>query len=546
MIFIGSGTPGVSSASSRAIARVGGGAVTLWAMVPVVLLAAAGATAAPARPDDRGLIAQGRYVALAADCVGCHSVAGGPPYAGGTPLKSPFGTLFGSNITPDVQTGIGSWTRTEFDKALRLGIGKGGKYLYPAMPYDAYTKMTQPDMDALWAYLRSVPAVRNVPPADTLPFPFTVRSGLAVWQRLYFTPGPFVPDTARNATWNRGAYLVQALAHCSDCHTPRNFAQGPEMQHLLGGAEIEGWYAPDISGDAHSGLANLSVNELAGFLQSGVLPGNAKAFGPMQEAVHDSLRFLTAADDQAIAHYLKEQPAAHTPETASRPHDVRLGAGQLVYDNDCASCHGAAGKGRPGSVPGLADNDSVTAAEPYNVITALLQGFDPQQSWGPMPAFATTLSDEQIADVANYVRAAWGNGATPNATSGMVAAWRKSADAPKDESHALMCPDIAADAEQPALQAGPVALKQAASSPARMADLVAGYRQVRPDSSTAQVIEALSAGYCRAVAADPISATRMSAELIDFAQRIAVVLVPRAPAATPVSGSAARRGTPDP
>jgi mono/diheme cytochrome c family protein len=513
-------------------------------MIPVSLLVSAAALAAGGKPVDLALVARGRYVALAADCAGCHSVPGGQPYAGGTPLKSPFGTLYGSNITPDVRTGIGSWTRTEFDRAMRLGIGKGEKYLYPAMPYDAYTKMTVADMDALWAYLHTVPAVSHEPPADTLPFPFTIRSGIAVWQRLYFTPGPFVADSARGPQWNRGAYLVQALAHCSDCHTPRNLAQGPEMQHLLGGADIEGWYAPDISGDAQSSLANLSVSQLTRFLKTGVLPDNAKAFGPMQEAVHDSLRFLAEPDLQAMARYLEEQPGTQTPETAGRAEWVRAGAGRQVYENDCSSCHGDDGKGRPGSVPGLAGNASIAAGEPYNVISALLEGFDPQQSWGPMPAFAATLSDTQIADVTNYVRGAWNNGAAPNATPSMVSAWRRSADVPKDESHALLCPDLAAGVEKPALLAGTAALKQAASSRARMTELVASYRLARPDSSTTEVMDALSAAYCRAVATDPISATRMSAELMAFAQRVAVVLV--APTSTPsVSGSSAPPGNPD-
>lgn len=505
------------------------GRPALLALISLSLLSAASAMAgtrpAGAPSTDLALIAQGRYVSLAADCLACHQGPGGKPYAGGTPLKSAFGTLYGPNITPDNQTGIGSWTRGEFDKALRLGIGKGGRYLYPAMPYDAYTKMTEADMDALWAYLRSVPAVRNTPPDNTLPFPLTIRSGLAVWQRLYFKPGPFVADPARDPQWNRGAYLVEALAHCSDCHTPRNMAQGLESEHLLGGAQIEGWYAPDISADAQSELGRLTASQLAAFLKTGVLKGNEKAFGPMQEAVHDSLRFLRDSDLQAMAHYLKNQANTNTPETANKARWVRLGDGQLVYENNCSSCHGADGKGRAGSVPALAGNNSVTAAEPYNVIDAVLQGFDPEQSWGPMASFADTLSDDQIADVANYVRSAWGNGATPNATPWMVGTWRKQADAPKDESHALLCPVLPADVEQPALDAGPAALKRAAADPAAMSSLVASYRLARPRSSTAQVIEALSAGYCRAVASDPISATRMSAELIAFAQRIAVTAV---------------------
>jgi mono/diheme cytochrome c family protein len=221
----------------------------------------AGAKAPPANGDS--LVEHGRYVSLAADCMSCHTAQGGKPFAGGYPLKSDFGIIYGPNITQDVETGIGSWTRADFERALRQGRSKDGSYLYPAMPYDAYTKLTAADLDALWAYMRTVPAVHNVPPKNTLPFPLTVRSGLAVWQGVYFKPGPFVPDAKKDAEWNRGAYLVEALAHCTDCHTPRNLAQGPETQHRLAGATISGWYAPDISNDATSTLNRWTADQPA-------------------------------------------------------------------------------------------------------------------------------------------------------------------------------------------------------------------------------------------------------------------------------------------
>ena len=474
-----------------------------------------------------GLVARGKYLALAADCNSCHAAPGGKPYSGGTPLKSEFGIIYGPNITQDVQTGIGSWTKADFEGALRQGRGKGGTYLYPAMPYDAYTKLTAADLDALWAYMRTVPAVSNVPPKNTLPFPLNVRSGLAVWQGLYFKPGPFVPVTGKGASWNRGAYLVQALAHCSDCHTPRNLAQGPESQHLLAGAKIEGWYAPDISSDANSKLNKWNVDQLAKFLKTGTMPGNSKAVGPMAEAVHDSLRMLKDADLQAMAVYLKDQPTVAQTEASSKARlpDSRLADGKLVYENNCSSCHQNNGKGLAGSVPGLAGNDSVTASEPYNVVMALLEGFPPQGTWGAMGSFANALTDDQIADVTNYVRTSWGNDAVPNATPWSVSSWRKNANPPAaGQSQALLCPSLSTEVLQPALSAGPSALKQAAGDRGRMSKLVVDYRSARPSTSNAQVIEALSTAYCRAVAADHLSDARVSAQIADFAQRAAVAI----------------------
>jgi mono/diheme cytochrome c family protein len=483
------------------------------------------AKAAPTPGDP--LAARGKYISIAADCMACHTAPGGEPYAGGQPLKSNLGTLYGPNITPDAQTGIGTWTKEDFDKALRLGIAKDGSYLYPAMPYDAYTKLTADDMDALWAFMRTVKAVNHTPPKNTLPFPFTVRSGLAVWQSAYFTPGPFVPHKDKGAVWNRGAYLIEALAHCSDCHTPRNLAQGLESQHLLAGAQISGWYAPDISVDANSKLKNWSTEELAGYLKTGTTPDNAKAVGPMAETIHDSLRFLKDSDLTAMAVYLKDQPTTAATVTASKaklPAD-RLAAGKQVYEDNCSSCHHSDGKGLMGSVPALAKDDSVTSAEPYNVIMAILEGFPPQGSWGAMASFANSLSDDQIADVTNYVRTAWNNGAVPNATPWAVGTWRKNAVVRSgNEDHALLCPSLATDVLAPALAEKPENLKKAAGDRAQMAKLVSDYKTARPKSSNGQVIEALSTAYCRAVAADPISEARVSAQIASFAQRTAIAL----------------------
>jgi mono/diheme cytochrome c family protein len=508
-------------------------AACLWLTATMVGAARAAAAAdAPANRDAaarpaaaRSQVARGEYVAIAADCKSCHTAPSGKPYAGGYPLKSPLGIIYGPNITPDPRTGIGSWSKEDFEKALRLGRSKDGSYLYPAMPYENYTKMSAADLDALWAYMRSVAPVANTPPKNTLPFPFDIRTGLAVWQRVYFKPGPFVPNGGKSGEWNRGAYLVQAMGHCNQCHTPRNMTEALEPQHALGGAQIEGWYAPDISNDAGSQITKWSTTELARFLKVGTTPGNAKVVGPMQEAVHDSLSRMTPADLNAIAVYLKDQPATQTEKpTQAKWAADRQALGKLVYENNCSGCHQSNGKGIPGTVPALAGDGAVTAREPYNVIMATLEGFAPHGSWGAMASFANALSDEQIADVTNYVRTAWGNDAIPNATPWGVTSWRKTADAPQNEAHAMLCPNLASDVVQPALRAGPDAIKQAASDGGKLSKLIGDYRTARPNTSPAQVVEALSTAYCKALASERISEVTMSVEVAEFTQRVAVAV----------------------
>ena len=381
--------------------------------------------------------------------------------------------------------------------------------------------MTAEDMHALWLYMRGLAPVHNVVPKNTLPFPLNVRSSLLVWQSLYFKPGEFEVDPRESAQWNRGAYLVEALGHCDQCHTPRNAAQGLRAGRALTGAEIEGWYAPDISGDASSKLREWSAQDLAHFFKTGSMPGNTTAAGPMQEVVHDSLSHMTDADLHAMAIYLKHQVSTSRPLAPSPVKWPRQADAQALYQQQCGACHQSDGKGIAGTVPALAHNDAVTAAEPSNLIMAMLEGFPANGSWGAMGSFAQSLTDEQIADVANYVRTAWGNAAAPNATPWAVSGWRKYAEAPQSGSRALLCPDLSAQVMKPALAAGPTLLKQAASERSKMTQLVHDYQAAVPTASSGEVIEALSTAYCRALADTAISEPRMSAQIADFAQRVA-------------------------
>lgn len=505
-----------------------------------VFASAACAAAAEPTPAERG-----KYIALAADCGSCHSAPGGRPFAGGAPLKTPFGKIYPPNITPDPKAGIGSWTEADFTRALREGVRKDGARLYPAMPYGSYTKMTDDDVGALWAYLRTVPAVKRVPPANTLVFPFNLRPGLAVWQAAYFKPGRFAPSPDKDAIWNRGAYLVDAMGHCGSCHTPRNIAQGLEKQRRLTGAQIEGWYAPDISSDPLSNLGTTSVDDLATFLKTGKSRGNVKSFGLMQEVVHDSLSHLGDDDIHAIAVYLKDQPGDARPQDSAQSEvpASELAAGKSLYEENCSGCHQSDGKGVAGKVPALAGNSAVTAREPYNVVMAMLEGFDPQGPWAAMASFASVLGDEQIAAVANYVRSAWGNKAQHAANEWSVGSLRavaqSGASAPRA---ALVCPILPRAAVQPALSLGLDELKQSATDHDKLERLVGTYVAARPRASTAEVIEAMSSAYCRAIASPTSATARVDASMADFSQQVADVLVQRAAASSAAPATSGKSG----
>lgn len=496
-------------------------------LLAIITLAALCTASVAAIADDRGA-----YVAQASDCASCHTMPGGKPFAGGTPLKTPFGVIYGSNITPDNATGIGDWSEADFERALRDGVRKDGRYLYPAMPYANYTKMTAADMHALWGYVHNLEPVRSTVPKNTLPFPLNVRRGVLLWQSLYFKPGGFTADPRESREWNRGAYLVEALGHCDQCHTPRNAAQGLRTDRELTGAQIEGWYAPDISSDALSKLRDWSEQDLTRFLKTGTMPGNTKAVGPMQEVVHESLSHLSDADLRAMVVYLKHQKATAGPVPAAPDKWPRQAAAAGLYQDHCGACHQNDGRGIDGTVPALKGDDVATAAAPSNVIMAMLEGFPPQGPWGAMGSFAHTLNDEQIADIANYVRTAWGNDAQPNATPWGVASLRKYAESPDGASdssaqataHALLCPDLDVAVIKPALAAGADSLQRAAVDRRKMVVLIRDYRSAVPKATAGEVIEALSTAYCRILAEKPMSEGRMSAQISDFAQRVAVGL----------------------
>jgi mono/diheme cytochrome c family protein len=365
---------------------------------------------------------KGQYLAQAGNCMACHTVRGGAGYAGGRAIASPFGTLYTSNITPDKATGIGNWSRDDFWRALHHGRGRDGRFLYPAFPYTSYTRMSRDDSDALFAYLQSLPPVNQPNRDHALRFPYNQRMLLALWRALYFKPGSFTPDPARDAQWNRGAYLVQGAGHCSACHSARN-ALGASLAPLaLEGGVIPAlaWYAPPLHG-GEQGLGSWSEADIAALLKTGVSP-RGTALGPMSEIVGRSLQYLNDSDISAISVYLKTLPApsseSSTASGAPRPEPAEaeriLKQGQKLYGSLCVDCHGGKGQGSAPDYPPLAGNHAIAGPQPLNAIRTVLNGgFPPSTTGNPypfgMPPFGPQLSDSEVAAVVSYVLNSWGN-----------------------------------------------------------------------------------------------------------------------------------------
>jgi mono/diheme cytochrome c family protein len=369
-------------------------------------------------------VERGEYLARAGDCVSCHTAPGGAPFAGGLRLDTPFGYMLSPNITPDNETGIGRWTGADFYRALHHGVNKRGQDMYPTMPYDFYTKVTRADVDAIYAYLRTVKPVRNAVTVNHLDFPFNVRMTMGVWRELYFNEGTYRPDPSKSASWNRGAYLVEGLGHCSDCHSPRNLLGGIEKSKQFQGALIDGWFALDLTSDIATGLGAWSVEDLATYFKTGVGKDKTTTLGPMAEVIRNSLSYLTDADRTAMAEYLKSLPPASTLRTGRVAPDATRARGAQLYTDNCAGCHQAQGRGVPNVFPPLAGNPVVLAQDPNDILKVVDRGIAARGNYIAMPAFNIQLTPQQVAEIANYVRTSWGNKAAANATSAMVAKLR--------------------------------------------------------------------------------------------------------------------------
>lgn len=476
------------------------------------------ASAAPLPTDQAALIARGKYLVDAADCMPCHSGPGHAPFSGGLVLNTPFGGLASPNITPDKTTGIGNWTDKQFWNAIHYGESPGSsylvfpKYIYPAMPYTSYTKLSYQDVMAMKAYLFSLSPVKVAQTPSTMMFPFNQRPVLLGWRLLFFRSGPMAMDPSWSEDIKKGAYLTEALGHCGECHTPRNIMSGLIADKSYAGAHIDSYYAPNISSDKTYGVGGWSQDDLVSYLYKGGNADKGSAFGPMADVVHHSMSQIPESDVQDIAMYLQTitKPRSTPPSPGS---DAALAqandVGAKVYAANCAGCHQANGSGRPPIIPGLAGNDSVTATEPTNVIGAVLNGLGPWNNGPAMPSFAAGLSDEEIAAVTNYVRTQWGNAGTANAKPADVMADRALAKVPAmadAAADAFGCPQVSRAGSATSLTnpgGGMMDIFDGATPqtlPNRTRALVATLKASDSTMTNATISDYLVAAYCPVVA----------------------------------------------
>jgi fructose 5-dehydrogenase cytochrome subunit len=402
-----------------------------------ILIAVAGSWTAAAHADEVAgsteLIKRGEYLATAADCGACHTAPHGKPFAGGLAISSPVGTIYSTNITPSVDHGIGRYTQEEFARAVRRGIRADGANLYPAMPYTSYSILTDEDVHALYSYFKQgVAAVEAQGPRTDLPFPMNIRISMQGWNLLFLNDHLFQPDPGQSAAWNRGKYLVEGAAHCSVCHTPRGFLMQERDGQAFAGGPVGAWYAPNITSDVNSGIGSWNQSDLVQYLQTGDARGKAQAAGDMGEAVEHSFQYLSQADVNAIATYVRTIPAIHDPaDLSSRfsfgraSSDLGLLRGKNGIRNDdgdptgaelfqanCGSCHSPFAQGsKDGYYPSLFSNSALGANNPSNLIATILNGVDRTTSKGQayMPGFSggpndlAALSDREIALLGNYL-----------------------------------------------------------------------------------------------------------------------------------------------
>jgi mono/diheme cytochrome c family protein len=390
--------------------------------------------------SEAALIEKGRLLAVASDCMACHTTVtpGAKPFAGGYAIASPMGTIYSTNITPSKTAGIGDYTETQFANALREGVRADGAHLYPAMPYTSYTQLTDDDVHALYTYfMKGVAPVDTKAPQTDLPFPFNVRASMTGWNMLFLHSKRFAPDPTQSAEWNRGAYLTNVLGHCSACHTPRNTLMAEDGDRAFAGAQIGPWYAPNITSDPVSGIGAWPNADIVQYLKTGHVDGKNQAAGGMAEAVQNSLQYLSTNDLDAIAVYLKSTKPIRDPKDAQAAfsyggaHSAEAGlrgmspqnsngtlsTGAALYSGSCASCHGAAGEGSQNQAyPSLFHNTATGSSNASNLIATMLNGVDRQvgDQHVLMPAFGQDsyvepLSDDQVASIANYVLTQYGN-----------------------------------------------------------------------------------------------------------------------------------------
>ncbi len=489
------------------------------------------ASAGPAAPN-ADLVQHGKYLATAGDCEACHTAPGGKPFAGGLYMNTPFGPISTPNITPDKDTGIGDITDDQFYRVFHEGIGEKGEHLYPVMPYPWYTKVTRDDVLAIKAYLFSLPPVHAPRKPIKIGFPFNIRAALIGWDALFLKDGTFKPNPNVSPQINRGAYLVQGLEHCGECHNGNNMLGDTSMAASLRGGPIDKWYAPNITSSKSEGIGKYSDQQLFTYLKTGTAPGIGVVVGPMAQTMHESLGKLTDDDLHDIVAYLKSTPPKEGfKKTEPAPGNPTVAVNGQAYLNYCASCHMQNGEGLEGSVPKLAGNGVVYAQGPETVIRVILGGINAQGGYSPMPAIGARMTNEEVAEATNYVRAAWSNGAPADAGPGLVGDLRKETQTVLAFNAPGGCPKIA-NADMAKVIAQPDVQKLLAATTDENVlqnadELVGKVKAGVPKASQADIINSLTLGFCPVVAARTSLPTQaQKSEMLDeFAERVYTEIV---------------------
>ena len=362
-------------------------------------------------------VQRGAYLARIGNCALCHTAPGGASYAGGKGIPTPFGTVYTSNLTPHPDAGLGRWSAEDFWQAMHNGRSRDGHLLYPAFPYTSFTQLAREDSDALLAFLQTLPAADQPNQPHALRWPYSSQWALAVWRAVNFAPAePAAQAPAQTDALLRGAYLVNGLGHCNECHGARNVWGAPDLRQTLSGATLPQslWYAPSLRAANEGNVAAWTLKDTVALLTTGA-NRHATTSGPMAEVVHHSTQYLQAADAEAMARYLAQLP--ETPRAAATPYNTvaaNLTLGARLYEAQCAQCHGKQGEGQADAYPALAGNRAVQMTPSNNLVLTVLQGgYGPATQGRPqphgMPPFVLALSDAELASVLSYIRNAWGN-----------------------------------------------------------------------------------------------------------------------------------------
>ncbi|WP_284946450.1 c-type cytochrome [Acidisoma cladoniae] len=516
--------------------RLGGGAAVLL-MAGLLAAHGWGATQVPVQTPGQGpsqpastdaaLLAKGKYLTTMGDCIGCHVADGGKAYAGGQYMGMPFGQISTPNITSDVDTGIGKYTDADFIRLMRGGVTPTGQNIYPAMPYPWYATLPDDDILAIKTYLFSLPPIHAPRLPSTIWFPFNLRPAIKGYN-LLFIGDRFQTDPHLTAEQNRGAYIVNGLEHCGECHNHRNFLGNTAVALSVLGAPITQWYAPSLRFDPMTGLGRFSDNDIVQYLRDGHSPQMGTVAGPMSEVVDYSTHYLSDADLHAIVAYLHVLPP--TPSYYGwkrRPYNTALVAGQQVYLSHCASCHQTDGAGLPGKIPALDGNGMVTATGPQSVIRVILGGLDARGPYALMPGVGATMTDDQIVAVTNYVRQGWSNVAPMNATPKLVDIIRRDTHTFTNGQRPDGCPTLMQDQLQTVLADKTNGLEDLLKSTTmpnllnNVNAIVQKLHGLAPAVSRADAVNGLTIAYCPIVYGDDtIPADQRAWQVTHFADRL--------------------------